>query len=739
MKRIFLIIFILLLCSLVSCKGKAKEYKVTFKNGEQQEVVIYKENEHVEFETLTQEGYQFNGWTLDGQVVNEHVVTSNVTFIASFTKLKYNISFDIDGQIQTKEFEYGDSVVFPNAEKEGYTFSGWTLNGETVESYIIKEEVTFVATYAEVNYIALAKEYLTSVLPTESITSFTLPLEYNGVSISWKSSNVNAITVLGEVTQLEYKATVTLTATLTFNDLKETAKFKVVVPKLDDEVILNRVLDSFEFDSSIKNQKLDLITDFSTKNSTINGTWESLDPEYLNNSGSVLIFSDSEKEVEIKLTLSLRDASVTKTYKVIIPAMSSDELVELALENANIETIITSNTAYLPTEFEYDLVGTWSSANTSIIDNNGNVIVNDNAYKEVKMTLTLCKTSGEEVKKVDYIFKVHNKTHLPIVHARDFNAANMSNVELENGRLVLTNGQTYGEYESDILETIDFNNCVPSWAAVTSKDATVEFQIKARVNGSWSKYITYCSGGWGLGLQNKSSDQSDSLVKLSTDEFMILNSKSADAIQFKVILRRTNNSVESPKLSLCAFALKGTNYTVPSYSLNDLPTNVKHVVPKLYQGAVPSIGNSICSPTSSTMLLKYKGLDFSDKDSQYEHRYIAGLARDYGNAIYGNWVYNTVTMGAYGFNSYVARFYSVAELCHHIATVGPVACSMKGQMTSDMKDYYTAGHLITIIGYEYNNGVLTLISNDPNVPQVECRYSESVFTSTWRNIVYVIE
>ena len=60
-------------------------------------------------------------------------------------------------------------------------------------------------------------------------------------------------------------------------------------------------------------------------------------------------------------------------------------------------------------------------------------------------------------------------------------------------------------------------------------------------------------------------------------------------------------------------------------------------------------------------------------------------------------------------------------------------------MTSDMKDYYTAGHLITIIGYEYNNGVLTLISNDPNVPSVECRYSESVFTTTWRNISYIIE
>ena len=56
-----------------------------------------------------------------------------------------------------------------------------------------------------------------------------------------------------------------------------------------------------------------------------------------------------------------------------------------------------------------------------------------------------------------------------------------------------------------------------------------------------------------------------------------------------------------------------------------------------------------------------------------------------------------------------------------LANIGPVACSMKGQMTSDKKDYYTAGHLITIIGYEYKDGVLTLISNDPNVSEVECR------------------
>ena len=741
MKKIFLLIVVLLVCSLSGCKKKEVEYTVTFVNGDQTETVKYKDNNSVEFETLSKEGYTFNGWTLNGEVVTSHKVSGDVTFVASFSKMEFNVNFVVDGTFQTVKYEYGDVVSFPNAEKDGYSFAGWALDGQVVESYTVKEEVTFVATYTAIDYIQLTKDYLTSVLPTETIENFTLPTSYENVTISWKSSNATAITTLGEVNQLEYKVTVTLTATLSYNDTTTTAKYKVVVPKLADEVILNNVLNSYEFDSKFTNLKLNLPTDFSTNNSRIISSWESLDSDYLSSEGEILTILDSEKEVQIKLTLTLRDATVSAIYKVIIPAISMDELAEMAVNCANIETTITSKKVLLPTEFEYDLIGTWQSADETIIDNEGNVkiVVSGGANAEAKMTLTLKKIDGTEVKSMDFTFKIQNKTHLPIVHAKDYNETKMNNVELENDRLVLKDGQIYGEYESDVLETISFNECVPSWAAITSTTSTVEFLIKVRVNGSWSDYITYCSGGWGLGLQNKANDKSNSLIKLSTDEIKLYNSKSADAIQFKLILRRTTTSNESPKVSLCAFALKGTNYSAPSYSLDSLPNNVKHVVPKLYQGAVPTIGNSICSPTSSTMLLKYKGLSFTDKDAQYEHRYIAGLAKDYGNGIYGNWVYNTVTMSAYGFNSYVARFYSVAELCHHIATVGPVACSMKGQMTSDMKNYYTNGHLITIIGYEYNNGVLTLISNDPNVKEVECRYTEAVFTNTWRNIVYVIE
>ena len=90
-----------------------------------------------------------------------------------------------------------------------------------------------------------------------------------------------------------------------------------------------------------------------------------------------------------------------------------------------------------------------------------------------------------------------------------------------------------------------------------------------------------------------------------------------------------------------------------------------YAVPKLNQNVVPSIGSLICSPTSVTMLLKYRGKDFKSYDT-YEHRYIAGLAKDHKANIYGNWSFNTALISAYGFNAYVKRMTSFNELKHHL-------------------------------------------------------------------------
>ena len=77
-------------------------------------------------------------------------------------------------------------------------------------------------------------------------------------------------------------------------------------------------------------------------------------------------------------------------------------------------------------------------------------------------------------------------------------------------------------------------------------------------------------------------------------------------------------------------------------------------VPKLYQHDVPNIGGVICSPTTTTMLLKFMGMSFKDKGYTYEHEYIARMAADPGHnsPTYGNWSYNMITAGALGATAY---------------------------------------------------------------------------------------
>ena len=83
--------------------------------------------------SVQREGYKFLGWSLDGTNVigqNQIVESKEVKVIPIFTKLKYTITYKIEGQddiVQT--YEYQDKINVPlNPTKEGYTFSAWDGN-----------------------------------------------------------------------------------------------------------------------------------------------------------------------------------------------------------------------------------------------------------------------------------------------------------------------------------------------------------------------------------------------------------------------------------------------------------------------------------------------------------------------------------------------------------------------------------------------------------------------------------
>ncbi|MCM1259501.1 MAG: C39 family peptidase [Prevotella sp.] len=464
--------------------------------------------------------------------------------------------------------------------------------------------------------------------------------------------------------------------------------------------------------------------------------WRSNKSYIMTNEG-VISKTSANRKVELEAAFRFQEVEVKQTYVITVLAYTTEEKLQLVMDTFTFPKKVYQDLV-LYENLSYHVQAIYTSSQPIVCTHEGKIM---RQKEEVEIEFhILLMLEGESLDKVFYFTvaakEENDKRHQIVVRTDEMDVDAISELEVHEQKLRLQTGQITGKYVSPVIETEAFTSLVASWSAITSSYGTVELQLKARVDGVWSDYITYSP--WGLGLQNQSHDQNNGIICLSTDEVKVLNGKKATGIQFQVILCRNRVEVDSPALSLVSFALEIPNYQY-QVDVTGLPEYICYDVPQLNQNVVPTIGGSICSATSTTMLLKYKGLDFTTQDQEFEHRYIASIVRDYGNQIYGNWVYNTVAMGGYGFDAYVARMYSVNELIQHLATVGPVALSVKGTMISSEKTYTTNGHLIVAIGYRYVDGELFILCNDPNVPRVYCEYAVSVIEKTWRNIVYVIE
>ena len=575
------------------------------------------------------------------------------------------------------------------------------------------------------------------VLPNTPIKgdNLALPTIIDDVEITWSSSNNEVVIIDEDTTRIihqEEETHVQLIGNFRVENYSKDYTFEIVISAIQPtiEEIINQKLENFKL---VESTKEDIELPLEYEGMIV--TWKSNARAYLSDDGKVSR-DVKDRNVTLTGTFTYEGTSIEKKFVVKVLKYSNIELLQIVSDSLTLPEE-TNQDIILYLYHDYDVIASWSSSNPDIVTDDGKVSLPE---EDTVVTFTVILTLGEDTMEktidVKILSKNTGKMHQVIERAQDFDFNKFVGVSLKDNKLVLNEGVTEGYYESEPISTMSFNELVASWAAVSSKNATVEIMVKARINDVWSDYISYYP--WGLGLQNKCYDQTKSTIKLTDDEVKVLNNQYADAIMYKIILRRTSSSYDSPILSLVSFALNNPSYTY-KVDLSDSPSEKCYDVPKLYQGAVPTIGNSICSPTTSTMLLKYKGEDFSQYD-QYEHRYIANLFKDYGNDMFGNWVYCTVGMSSYGYDAYVARMYSIDELVKHLATVGPVGLSVKGQMTSNEKDYYTAGHLLVCVGYRYDvNGNLILLCNDPNVPNVYCEYTEQVMKNTWRYVAYIIE
>ena len=101
-------------------------------------------------ETPEREGYEFAGWTPE---VPEVMPAEDQTFEATWDICYYEVSFVVDGEVvQSENLAYGSEIVAPEvAEKEGYTFVGWSPE---LLQYVPSYDVVFTAQF-EVNVYTL--------------------------------------------------------------------------------------------------------------------------------------------------------------------------------------------------------------------------------------------------------------------------------------------------------------------------------------------------------------------------------------------------------------------------------------------------------------------------------------------------------------------------------------------------------------------------------------------------------
>ncbi len=171
----------------------------------------------------TKDGYEFDGWSLNGVDVIENIsstaVTQNVTYTAVFTKL-HTVTFMFDGEVKsTQNVRNGNSSTNVDIASTTYVvFNGWTLNGVIVDvtTQPIYSDTTFVADitrYYDVTFMIDDAEYDHQIVVENGYA--TLPAvpekdEYDFVG--WSLNGVDVV----EISYFQINSNNTFTAIFTF-------------------------------------------------------------------------------------------------------------------------------------------------------------------------------------------------------------------------------------------------------------------------------------------------------------------------------------------------------------------------------------------------------------------------------------------------------------------------------------------------------------------------------------------
>lgn len=138
-------------------------YSITLKDGSSIVLEMSKEKGS-SLDNLPQapakEGYKFEGWYSDADLTTSFdgdVLSGDLVLYAKYSPLKYYVMFNVAGgeAINAMEVTYNSAYELPTPVKAGYTFMGWTLDGQefaTTGTYSKSATIQVTATWAVNEY-----------------------------------------------------------------------------------------------------------------------------------------------------------------------------------------------------------------------------------------------------------------------------------------------------------------------------------------------------------------------------------------------------------------------------------------------------------------------------------------------------------------------------------------------------------------------------------------------------------
>lgn len=291
-----------------------------------------------------------------------------------------------------------------------------------------------------------------------------------------------------------------------------------------------------------------------------------------------------------------------------------------------------------------------------------------------------------------------------------------------------------GSYTSGIYPMNLFNRLVPSWIINTPYNTLAQVDVQVRVDNTWTMW--YPLGEWSTNYNSASASGSDTYGYVSIDTIIVRSGYKADAFRFRVTLTTKDRSVTPEFKGFTVTAFDNLNPPTTQIQLQtgwltDLPVPMRSQMIE-----DPKVANSICSPTSVSMVLDYWGINRTTEQ-------IYDLVYDTGAKIYGNWPFNTAIAGSFGLESYVDYFFNVDEIKNKIAEGYPVVCSIAfgtGELDGAPISS-TSGHLLVVRGFVIHDNQEYVICNDPAAPDnssVRREYKVEQFRDAWKGWVYII-